>query len=235
MNRSRALSPWLQVPVGLVLLAAGLYSPWLFDEDRQRAEVMASDRVCDPGTAVGADDCLVPVPGSLTDRRGRTSQRYHFEPDDPAVDDAWVRFSGDETSRGGAMPTLLAGAPVTALYAGDTVVAFDVDGERVVEMSGEPGRDRTTLWAGLWLGSLGALMLLGVWHRRTSWDDFPRRGRTGLVGATLTTVMLASFCAFFAGSLRAELITFGVVAGPVALLVLWGRWRTRRRTQRWSA
>lgn len=231
MNRSWALSAWLQVPVGLVLLAAGLCSPWLVDEDRERAEIVATDRVCDPGTALGADDCLVPVAGRLTDRRGRTSKRYHFEPDDRAVDDAWVRFPGDETRRGGAMPTLLAGAPATALYAGDEVVAFDVDGERVVEMSGEPGRDRTTLWGGLWLGSLGAMMLLGVWHRRRTWDDYPRQGRAGLVGGSLTTLMLASFCAFFAGSLRAELITFGAVAGPVALLVLWGRWRARRRTQ----
>ena len=40
--------------------------------------------------------------------------------------------------------------------------------------------------------------------------------------------MLASFCAFFAGSLRAELITFGAVVGLVLLLVLVGRLRSQR-------
>lgn len=230
MTRSRALSPWLQVPVGVLLLLAGLVSVTLLAEGGDRADLVAAGRTCTPGTAVGAEDCLVPVTGRLTDRRGRTSVRYRFEPDDPAVDDAWVRFPGDETRDGGPVVPLLAGAPVTALYAGDTVVAFDVDGERVVEMSGEPGSDRTPSWGGLWLGSLGAMMLLGAWHRRVPGaSDFPQHGRTGLAASALLVVVLGSFGALFAGSLRAELITFGAIAGPVALLVALGRRRLRRQ------
>lgn len=270
MNRSWALSPWLQVPFGLVLLLLGVVvAPSVYAENQREAEIVTSGRVCETGTALGAADCLVPVPGRITDQRGRTSQRYRFLPDDPVIDDEWVRFPGDERGEGGAMAVLLSGAPVTALYAGDSILAFDVGGERVTELSGEPGNARSTVWFGLFTGSVGLLMLSGAWYRRrqhrerrAGWDDTavrlqewsrspqrtaaarvsphdadppvpdaPTHGWPVLLNAVLLVVMTGSICAFFAGSLRSELITFAVAGSLMALLMLWGQWLQRRRTR----
>lgn len=250
MNRSWALSPWLQVPFGLAFLLFGLASPWVFVDGLHADALVRADRVCPSGTTIGAEDCLVPVEGRVTDQRGRTSKRYRFEPLDRRLDDEWVRFPGDETRQPGSMATLLSGGPATALYADDSVVAFEVDGERVVEMSGEPGAARRTLWIGLAFGCLGLMALVGVWSRhradrplRRGWDDLApgtpqperRPAAAGVLSLVLLSVALGGFGAFFAGSLRAELVTFAAVAGPFGTWLWWARGRALRRTSPGSA
>ena len=78
---------------------------------------------------------------------------------------------------------------------------------------------------------------------RRGWDDLapgtPQReappGATAWVSLVLLSVMLGGFGAFFAGSLRAELITFVAVAGPFAAWLWWARRRALRRTSPGSA
>lgn len=230
--RSRALSPWLQVPVGLLLTLAACFGPLVHADTLGDARLLEAGTVCPAGTAVdAADDCLVPVAGRITDQRGRTSQRWRFQPDDPTLEDQWVRFPGDERSTGStAQSLLLAGTPATALYATGGVVAFDVDGARVLTTGSERGFGRTVLWGSAWLGSLGLFMLLGVRLRRRDPTTAvgQQRGPAATTSQVLLVVMLGSLGAAFAPSLRAELLTFAIIGGAFAALLVWGRRRTAR-------
>ncbi|MFC4787081.1 hypothetical protein ACT8ZV_21575 [Nocardioides sp. MAHUQ-72] len=214
---------WRSVGMGvfsLLCLAVGLWAA--VTVTTARVDVAAARTAAECASADQVDGCLSPVPGHVTEsRRGYRglSERYVFAPDDPAVDEAIVRFSGDESfdELSPGLAAVVTGQDVTGLVWEDEVVAFDAAGERVWTIGYEAGGWTARLWVGVLFLSLGVVGLLGL--RRS------RGAVAGYVGLGLVGAMMGSIVALAIPSLAAQVVE--VAAMVLAFLGL-GRWARAR-------
>lgn len=208
----------------VLCLAVGLYA--VVGLAAERVDVEAARAATECASPDQVDGCLVPVPGHMTGSRGGyrgLSVRYHFVPDGPGVDDAFVRFSGDsgfdDLSPG--LAAIVTRRDVTGLSWEGDIVAFDAADQRVWTIGYEAGGWTARLWVGLMFLSLGVVGLLGL--RRS------RGTAAGFLGLALVGVMLGSLVALALPSLPVQVVEVVLMALAFLALGLWGRVRAARR------
>jgi hypothetical protein len=213
--------------VGIVSFVAlpGTYA----DNTAMRDAPVCAEPVSGPSSS---PDCLVEVPGRITDQRsgsGRYSSgiRWQFSPGPAApagFEPGWVRFRDDRDPQdwSPAMTRLLGGEPVTALYWGEDPVEF-VTPDGTVEATGFVEDAWTAL---IWVG-LGALALAAMrpLSSRLGRGADREHGGAGTVeagrvvlGLTPVLVVLGAFAAVFPDRLGGQLLAFGCTLGIGALL-----------------
>jgi hypothetical protein len=227
--------------VGIVSFAAlpGEYA----DNTAMRDAPVCAEPVSGPSSS---PDCLVEVPGRITDQRsgsGRYSSgvRWQFSPGAAApagFEPGWVRFRDDRDPEdwSPAMTRLLAGEPVTALYWGEDPVAF-VTPDGTVEATGFAEDAWTALlWVGIGALALAAMRPVSSRLGRRGAREHGETGMAGLgrvvLGLTPVLVVLGALAAVFPDRLSGQLLAFGCTLGIGALLsaalVAAGRVRVRR-------
>lgn len=223
-------SVWRELVVVLFALACllvGVVAVVGLAADRADVASARAAPVC--ASPAAAHGCLRPVRGHVTGARSGyrgLGVRYHFVPDRPGVDDAFVRFSGDSGSRDlpPGLAAIVTGRPVTALYWDGEAVAFDAAGQRVWTIGYEPGGWTGRLWVGVLFLALGAVAMMG-----------PRAHRgpvAASLGLGLVGLMVGSLVAVALPTLTAQVVEVVVMVLVFLGLGRWARARAARAAGR---